>query len=83
LLGLYTGARLEEICQLLRTDVIQQDGIWCLNIDESDAPEIKSVKTSEQRIIPLHPFLVDDLRFIDYVHGLKKKTSEYSRSLNR
>ena len=83
LLGLYTGARLEEICQLLRTDVIQKDGIWCLNIDESDAPDIKSVKTSEQRIIPLHSFLVDDLRFIDYVHSLKKKDIRVFPKLKR
>lgn len=30
LISLYTGARLDEICQLLRTDVINRDGYWLL-----------------------------------------------------
>lgn len=47
--------------------------VWCLDIKESDAPDTKSVKTSDQRIIPLHPFLVDDLYFIGYVEEIKEQ----------
>lgn len=32
LLGLFTGARLNELCQLHVGDVIKEDGIWCLDI---------------------------------------------------
>jgi integrase len=87
LLGLYTGARLEEICQLLLNDVVQLEGIWCLNIDESDAPKIKSVKNSEKRVIPLHPFLTDDLGFVQYVKSIPQKKirifHEFKRTSNR
>lgn len=69
LLGLYTGARMEELCQLLIEDVVQRDGIWCIDIREDNAIR-KSVKVGERRIVPLHPFLVDELRFEDFVKNI-------------
>ena len=73
ILGLFTGARLEELCQLFLTDVVQRDGVWCIDVNETDAPDLKSVKSSERRIVPLHPFLVNDLQFIDYVKSIPQK----------
>jgi integrase len=35
LLGLYTGARANEICQLYADDVQQVDRVWCLNIRDN------------------------------------------------
>jgi integrase len=67
LLGLFTGARLEEICQLRVSDIKEVDGVWCIDINE-DHPE-KSVKASEQRSIPLHPFLLE-LGFQRYARSL-------------
>lgn len=81
LLGLYTGCRLEEICQLYVEDVIQENGIWCLKIDQ-DKPD-KSVKTSEKRKVPLHPFLVEDLKFVDYVKSLKDQKGRVFPKLKR
>ena len=69
LLGLYTGARLEELAQLDPTDIIEVDGVWCLDINENGIR--KSVKTSEQRIVPHHPFLVD-LGLSRFAKGLPK-----------
>jgi len=74
LLALYTGARLEEICQLLLTDIVERDGIWCPDIKQSDAPDLKSVKNSEQRIVPLHPFIVDGLHFIDFMNSVRPRS---------
>lgn len=73
LIALYTGARIEEICQLLITDIKQINGYWCLDINEDDAPDLKSVKMGEKRIVPLHSFLVKDLKFINYVESIKNK----------
>ena len=67
LLALFTGARLEEICQLLVSDIKEVDGVWCIDINE-DHPD-KSVKTSEQRLVPLHPFLLE-LGFHRYAKSL-------------
>jgi integrase len=68
LIGLYTGMRLEEICQLYVPDLKQMDGVWCLDINQN-RPD-KSVKTDERRIVPLHPFLLNDLNFVGYVQIL-------------
>ncbi|UGV24847.1 site-specific integrase [Rhodopseudomonas boonkerdii] len=53
-IGAYSGARVSEICQLRREDVVEIDGIWCMKI----MPEAGSVKTAgSERIIPVHPAL--------------------------
>jgi len=70
LIGLYTGMREEEISQLYVSDLKKIDGLWCLDIKEEDYKPDKSVKMSEKRIVPLHPFLVDDLNFVGYVQNL-------------
>lgn len=53
----YTGARLEEICQLFRRDVEQKDGHWVIHIRDWD--ESQSVKTGKSRVVPLHPHLLE------------------------
>ncbi|WP_394689192.1 tyrosine-type recombinase/integrase [Hoeflea sp.] len=65
LIGIYTGARLNEIAQLHLKDIQQVDGIWCFNFnDEGDR---KSLKTeASRRIVPMHPRLVQ-LGLPDYV----------------
>lgn len=70
LIGLFTGMRLEEICQLYVTDLVKIDGIWCFNIKEEEDKPDKSVKTGEKRLVPLHPRLVNDLNFVKYVKNI-------------
>lgn len=55
LLALYTGARLEEVCQLHLSDLRQVDGVWVLDINERDGKSLKNVQSV--RLAPLH----DDL----------------------
>ena len=68
LLGLYTGARLNELCQLDTKDVITtEDGIRCISINTKGDPK-KSVKTNYAvRDIPIHQDLIE-LGFLDYVN---------------
>jgi len=68
LLALYTGCRMEELCQLYVDQVVKIEGVWCLVIDEQY--EDQSVKTSEKRLVPLHPFLIDDLKFHEFIKSL-------------
>ncbi len=56
--ALYQGARVEEICQLERGDIVEVDSVWCFAI--TDAGEGQKVKNSASvRTIPIHPKLVD------------------------
>ena len=70
LLSLFSGARLEEICQLHTDQVVQDQEIWSLIIEKKHNGQ--SVKTSERRVIPLHPFLVDELGFHKWSQEQKK-----------
>ncbi|WP_245538057.1 site-specific integrase [Roseobacter litoralis] len=66
LLGLFTGARLNEIAQLEVGDVAQDDGIWFLNITD-DGNKKKRVKANAcRRKVPLHSELIR-LGFLDWV----------------
>lgn len=79
-LGLFTGARLEELCQLRLEHIKQVDGIWCLDITEtldSSGEVVTSVKTEAGiRMVPLHPFLVEGLHLPAYVKSLKRQGHE-------
>lgn len=50
-LGWYTGARIEELCQLRKDSVITVDGIRCF-----DFPKSKS--KASKRVVPIHPSLL-------------------------
>lgn len=64
LLGLFTGARLNELCQLDIKDIQQHGEIWAIHFID-DEPD-KSLKSpAARRLIPLHPTLIE-LGFLDY-----------------
>lgn len=76
-LGLFTGARANELCQLNpQCDICKDEetGIWFLDITsetESHASVKKAVKNPvSARRVPVHPTLVE-LGFLDYVAQLK------------
>ena len=74
LLMLLTGARPNEICQLLTSDLKRTDkGTWFLDLLDIDDGEGKSFKTaSSRRRVPLHAELIK-LGFIEFVESRKKQ----------
>lgn len=66
LLGLYTGARLNELCQLYLDDIVKRDGIDCIHFRQGRADQKLKNETSE-RLIPIHQKLVElgFLRFVE------------------
>ena len=70
LLGLFTGCRLEELCQAYVKDIKKEEGVWVLDV-VADEPD-KRIKTGERRLVPLHETLID-LGFLNYVQSLPKK----------
>lgn len=67
LLGLFTGARLNEICQLEIADIRQEDGLWILDITDSGDDQNKRVKAkASRRKVPIHSELLR-LGFLDFV----------------
>lgn len=56
LIALYTGCRLEEICQLHLEDIRQEQGIWVFDINDKGNKQLKNL--SSKRLIPIHPELI-------------------------
>lgn len=56
LLGLWTGARLNELCQLRVDDIDSEDGIAFIRVQAGD--ETQRVKFGKKRLIPIHPELL-------------------------
>ncbi|WP_342761075.1 site-specific integrase [Bradyrhizobium sp. CSS354] len=64
----YTGARVNELTQLRRSDVKTIEGVPCILI----TPEAGTVKTVKERTVPLHPHLIE-MGFLEWARRLKGK----------
>ena len=74
LISAYSGARLNEVCQLSVSDIQKTDRIWAINLN-ADC-EDKSIKTEAgNRIIPVHPKLIE-LGLLDYVKQIQSQNQE-------
>lgn len=61
MIALFSGMRIEEIAQLRRCDIVCENKIYYFNIN-------RNVKTVDSvRKVPLHSFLIDKLKFLDYI----------------
>ena len=70
LLGMFTGARLNELCQLHSSDILRRHNIWVILIRDGDDKRVKN-RTSI-RDVPIHSKLIE-LGFLNFVAGQKKK----------
>ncbi len=69
LIGLYSGMRLNEICQLYVKDIRVEDGIYIFDVN--DDGDDKGLKTaSSRRKIPIHKAIIEH-GFLDYVVEIK------------
>lgn len=76
IIGLFTGMRLNEICQLEIADIAKQDGVDVILIreesDDTDAETQKQVKTASGiRYVPIHSEL-KKIGLMEYVAEVKK-----------
>ena len=69
LLALYTGCRLEELASLYCEHVHQVEGLWCIEVNNDYDRKVKNLNAI--RTVPLHPTLVDNFKFPDYVNRVK------------
>ncbi|MDP2784717.1 MAG: site-specific integrase [Sulfurimicrobium sp.] len=72
LLGLFTGARIEELCSLHCEDIVEEEGVLCLSINEQHDKKLKT--KSAVRLIPLHPKLIE-LGFLDFVNHRRQRNN--------
>lgn len=63
LLALFTGARLNELCQLTASDIGLHDGVDTISILNEDGKRLKN--ESSRRIVPIHAKLIE-IGFLEY-----------------
>lgn len=74
LLAIFTGARLEDLAQLLPEDVrVEANGIPIVDINDNHGKQVKNDSTA--RKVPLHRELVN-LGFLKYVDWIKEQGEE-------
>ena len=77
LLGLFTGARIGELSQLMLHDIRQdEDGHWIIGIRDKEYQRLKT--SAARREIPLHPKLIE-LGFLDYLADVRAAVPESDR----
>ncbi len=58
LIGIYTGARLNEIAQLELSDVRNEDGIWCFDVN-ANGPNKRTKNKASIRKVSIHKRLIE------------------------
>jgi integrase len=79
LISLYSGARLEEIGQLLVSDIKKDEeyDFWYMDINDKDRKSVKN--KSSIRLIPIHQNIID-LGFLGFVEGSGRVFQELKRN---
>jgi integrase len=72
ILALFTGMRQNEIAQLYLDDIREKEGVWYFDLNR-DSPDKRLKNMNARRKVPIHKFLLDDLRLLDYVNHLMSK----------
>jgi len=78
-LGLFTGARINELCQINpQTDIEEINGVWCFKMSIATAGDPRITKRlknkNSARNVPIHSKLIE-LGFLDYFKSVKKRNS--------
>ena len=79
IIAVFTGCRLEEICMMRVKDIVKTNGVWVYHIREDGEyghEETKVKNPYSERILPLHPVLIDTLGFIKYVEKMGKTLND-------
>jgi len=58
LLAIFQGMRENEICQLFIKDIVQVDGVPCINITADNTTAQRTKNAPSRRVIPIHPALL-------------------------
>ncbi|MDN7994751.1 site-specific integrase [Burkholderia orbicola] len=82
LLGLYTGARVEELCQLAPDDVYEEAGHWCVQFVYNAERGQRVKNLGSIRRIPIHADLIR-LGFVKYMQSRKGTSRLFDLAVDR
>ncbi len=71
LIGIYTGARLNEVAQIMLDDIKQEDGIYYFDMND-DGDDKKLKNAASRRRVPIHQALLQR-GIVEYAEKLRKQ----------
>ena len=74
ILGIYTGARINELAQLRLKDIKSDNGIYYIDITDSEETTVKN--SASRRHLVIHPNLIK-IGFIRYIEWLNGKNEKF------
>lgn len=74
LMALYSGARLNELCQLYCDDIKKENNIYYM-IFTDERPDQHLKNKVSKRIVPIHPKIIE-MGFLDYLLSVKSKRKQ-------
>lgn len=72
-IALFSGMRLNEICQLHTADVQELDGIWCFVVSAIGADDKQLKTATSERLVPIHA----TLRRMGLIEHAKQRSSAH------
>lgn len=73
-IGLFSGARINEICQLRCSDILEYQGTWIIRMLAEE--EDQAAKTdASKRVVPIHPQLIE-LGLVEYSKMVVRVTGD-------
>lgn len=69
IIGLYTGARIGELAQLMVSDITEEDGIPVIRITDGEGQKVKT--SASRRFIPVHSELIR-LGLLEYAEDIQR-----------
>ena len=76
LIAMFSGARLNEVCQLELSDIRQEDGIWLFDITEDGEDKKRLKSDAAHRSVPIHSKLIE-LGLLEFVS--KRRSAAHVR----
>lgn len=74
LIGLFTGARINEICQLRCNDILDYQGTWIISM-LADGDDQQAKTEASKRVVPVHPQLLE-LGLVEYAQTVVRVTGD-------
>ena len=75
-MSLNSGARMNELCQLLVDDIQYVDSHWVFNITQENDTEKHLKNKGSKRMVPVHPVLIE-LGILDHYQQMKEQKEKW------
>lgn len=75
LIGMFTGMRLNEVAQLEVSDIVNIEGVWCIDVTEDGDANKRLKNATSNRRVPIHHQLID-CGLLDFIERQRRDANK-------